>query len=139
MPTRETRFADEVTRHSYQLALKEMDAQIGDADVTAVVMLQTNEEVTIDARQSGPQGVHKVHKAAKRAGAQQGMAADWLRQLARITRGVERDATIYSGTSLTVATSPGQNTNSQGQTTPQPSAGGPRNGLYDGSRNSRSR
>ena len=116
MPLRETHFADEVTRHSYQLALKEMDTRIGDAGLTAVVMLQTSGEVTIDAAKSGPEGVDKVRKAAKRAGARQRIAADWLRQLARITRGVKRGATVYSGASLTLTTGPGKST---GAGTPQ--------------------
>lgn len=107
---RETHFADEVTRHSYQLALEEMDARIGDAGLTATVTLQTNGEVTMDARESGPESVHKVRDAAKRAAARTGMATDWLRQLARITQGVKRESTIYSGASLTLTTGPGKNT-----------------------------
>ena len=106
----ETQFADEVTKHSYQLALEEMNARLGDAGVTAVVTLHTSGEVTMDARKSGPEGVHKVRNAAKRAATRAGITADWLRQLARITRGVKRGSTIYSGASLTVPTSPGKHT-----------------------------
>jgi len=110
---RETHFADELTRHSYQLALEEMDARIGDAGLTAVVTLETSGEVKTDARESGPEGVPKVRNAAKRAAARAGMTADWLRQLARITREVKRGSTIYSGASLTVTTGPGKNTSAR--------------------------
>ena len=110
---RETHFADEVTRHSYQLALEEMDARIGNAGLTAAVTLQTNGEVTMDAGEGGPESVHKVRDAAKRAAARAGMATDWLRQLARITREVKRGSTIYSGASLTVTTGPGKNTSAR--------------------------
>ncbi len=112
-PMRETHFADELTRHSYQLALEEMDARIGDAGLTAVVTLETSGEVKTDARESGPEGVPKVRNAAKRAAARAGMTADWLRQLARITREVKRGSTIYSGASLTVTTGPGKNTSAR--------------------------
>ena len=137
MPLRETHFADEVTRHSYQLALKEMDTRIGDAGLTATVILQTSGEFKIDAAESGPEGVGKVRQAAKRAGANHAMAADWLRQLARITRGVKRGATIYSGTSLTVATSPGHNTDPQREARQQSGAEGPQDGKHGGSREKR--
>ena len=134
MPMRETHFADEVTRHSYHLALKETDARIGDAGLTAAVILQTSGEFTIDAKSSGPEGVDRVRKAAKRAGANNTMAADWLRQLARITRGVKRGATIYSGTSLTVTTSPGHKTDPQRKARRLSAAERPHEGRHDGSR-----
>lgn len=106
-PMHQTRFADEVTRRSYQLTLEDMDTQVGDAGLTAVVTLQTSGDVTMEATKSGPEGIDNVRRAARRAGRKHAMATDWLRQLGRITRGVKRGTTVYSGTNLTVTTASG--------------------------------